>query len=113
MAGAKPAASCSLDHFSAAPPPAVEAIIDKVLKSYADDGVTLNRRAIMGDSKTHVISMARFEIWWEIRQLPTRWGKPYGLALIAFWFHRKCHTTVVSGIAMWEKTLAERAKAAA
>lgn len=96
------------------PPPAtVTAIVDEVIADLETQGFKLTAKQLqqVAGRSTEWVAWVRFEIWWRIRQLPTRWGKPYSYPQIAEWFGCRDHGAVLHGVKRWQDKLDAEARA--
>lgn len=90
-------------------PPRIRQIVADVLVSYREDGVVLTEQDIVGDARLRYIAIVRWEIWWKIRHLRTRWGEPFSYPQIGVWFNRD-HTTIRHGVLRYDGVILGTAK---
>lgn len=74
-------------------PPKVKAIVEEVC---AERRIK-RQGAVFGRGRKKPIAWVRHEIWWRLRQLEDRGGRPISYPRIGMWFDRD-HTTVLAGV---------------
>lgn len=86
------------------PPRVAKVITDVLAEIERDPGVRLTFASLQGSAtRTRFISRVRFEMWWRIRQLETRWGTPFSYPQIADWFAMPEHSAVIYGVRQWRE----------